>query len=254
MVNKKNAKEYPTAMKITFLGTRGNIKVKSKKHRLQSSLLLQNNNHNIMIDCGADHKETMESIKPDAILLTHAHLDHAGGLKKGAPCPIYATQNTWDMMKNYKIKEREIVEPFVSFSLLGVSVTAYPVIHTINVKAVGYRIESKNFTFFYAPDLIKIRKQHEALRGVKVYIGDGAVVNRVLIARQHGKFYVGHTPVTRQIQWCAREQIPQVIITHCGSEIILDEAHEIQKNLIAYGKKYGVAVTIAFDGMKIHFD
>jgi glyoxylase-like metal-dependent hydrolase (beta-lactamase superfamily II) len=47
-----------------------------------------------MIDCGADWLERVRSIAPTAIVLTHAHPDHAAGLAKGAPCPVYATKDT----------------------------------------------------------------------------------------------------------------------------------------------------------------
>ncbi|NGX50446.1 MAG: hypothetical protein K1060chlam2_00292 [Chlamydiae bacterium] len=39
-------------MKIVFLGTRGEIKPKSKSHLMHTSTLLVHNNQRIMIDCG----------------------------------------------------------------------------------------------------------------------------------------------------------------------------------------------------------
>jgi glyoxylase-like metal-dependent hydrolase (beta-lactamase superfamily II) len=37
-----------------------------------------------MIDCGADWLGEVDRVAPDVIVLTHAHPDHAGGLRKGA--------------------------------------------------------------------------------------------------------------------------------------------------------------------------
>lgn len=49
-----------------------------------------------MLDCGADWLGRVARLRPSAIVLTHAHPDHAAGLADGAPCPVYATAETWD--------------------------------------------------------------------------------------------------------------------------------------------------------------
>jgi glyoxylase-like metal-dependent hydrolase (beta-lactamase superfamily II) len=36
-----------------------------------------------MVDCGADWLNAINSVSPTAIVLTHAHSDHAFGLAKG---------------------------------------------------------------------------------------------------------------------------------------------------------------------------
>ena len=41
-------------MELTFLGTRGEIKPHSRRHRRHSSLLIQHGDARIMLDCGAD--------------------------------------------------------------------------------------------------------------------------------------------------------------------------------------------------------
>jgi glyoxylase-like metal-dependent hydrolase (beta-lactamase superfamily II) len=48
-----------------------------------------------MIDCGADWLARLKAVAPSAIVITHAHPDHAFGLARGAPCPVYATAETW---------------------------------------------------------------------------------------------------------------------------------------------------------------
>jgi ribonuclease BN (tRNA processing enzyme) len=39
-------------MKLTFLGTRGEIEIRSKRHRMHSSLLVSDGVRDVMIDCG----------------------------------------------------------------------------------------------------------------------------------------------------------------------------------------------------------
>src|SRR5919197_3704458 len=90
-------------MKLLFPGTRGEIDVRSRQHRMHSCLLLDGR---ILIDCGADWLGKFERLEPEAIVLTHAHPDHIGGLKRGASCVVFATDETWDRLKHYPIAER----------------------------------------------------------------------------------------------------------------------------------------------------
>jgi glyoxylase-like metal-dependent hydrolase (beta-lactamase superfamily II) len=59
-----------------------------------------------MIDCGADWLNRLGAIAPTAIVLTHAHPDHARGLAKGAPCPVYATTQTLSLLQRFPICDR----------------------------------------------------------------------------------------------------------------------------------------------------
>jgi len=86
------------AIELTFLGTRGELKIRSRRHRRHSSLLVHCGDTRMMIDCGADWLGRLRAIAPTAILLTHAHPDHAAGLAEGAPCPVYATKKTLNLL------------------------------------------------------------------------------------------------------------------------------------------------------------
>lgn len=68
-------------MKLKFLGTKGEIEEKTTRHKLHSSLLLEDKGFRLLIDHGLK-SEKLVSIKPDAILITHAHPDHFIWLKK----------------------------------------------------------------------------------------------------------------------------------------------------------------------------
>ena len=54
-----------------------------------------------MVDCGEDWLGRVEAIRPDAIIITHGHPDHAFGLRSGAPCPVYATSETWQNIADF---------------------------------------------------------------------------------------------------------------------------------------------------------
>jgi metallo-beta-lactamase family protein len=88
-------------IKISFLGASGCV--------TGSKYLIEYNNYKILIDCGMFQgprkwrtknwdKPSIDLSKINAVLLTHAHIDHSGMLPRyvnlGLKCPIYATSAT----------------------------------------------------------------------------------------------------------------------------------------------------------------
>ena len=141
------------ALTLTFLGTRGEINVHSRRHRRHSSLLIQCDAARIMVDCGADWLGRLERVAPTAVVLTHAHSDHAAGLAAGAPCPVYATGETWALIHRFPIRDRRQLPLKKSIMIDGARFTAIPVEHSIRAPAVGYRVSAQNRRFFYLPDV-----------------------------------------------------------------------------------------------------
>src|SRR5216110_1136725 len=72
-------------MKLTFLGTRGEIEARTRRHRMHTSLLISYRGTRVMIDCGLDGLGKLKRVGPTALALTHAHPDHAWGLRNDAP-------------------------------------------------------------------------------------------------------------------------------------------------------------------------
>jgi len=237
-------------MTLTFLGTRGEIDARTRRHRMHTSLLVSHRAAKVMIDCGLDWLGRLKRVDPSAILLTHAHPDHAWGLKRGAPCPVYAPQTTWQELQHYRIKDRHVIQERTPTKICGITFEAFPVEHSILSPAVGYRVSAGRARIFYVPDLIFIHDRAAALKGVQIYIGDGATLTRSFI-RRRGKALIGHAPVRTQLSWCGKEGVLRAIITHCGSEIVNGDEHEIAAKLRAVGAERGVDVRIAHDGMKI---
>jgi len=237
-------------MKLTFLGTRGEIDSHTRRHRMHTSLLVSHRAANVMIDAGLDWLGKLDRVDPSAIVLTHAHPDHALGLKRGAPCPVYAPEKTWQELFHYPIKERRPIKERMPTKIHGITFEAFPVEHSILSPAVGYRVSAGRACIFYAPDLIFIHERSAALKDVQIYIGDGATVTRSFI-RKRGRALIGHSPVRTQLTWCQKEGVPRAIITHCGSEIVTGDEREISGKLRTFGAERGVAVHLAYDGMKV---
>lgn len=237
-------------MKLIFLGTRGEIKNRTEQHKRHTSLLVSHKNKKVIIDKGTDWLNEKYNFKPDAILITHAHPDHAGGLRNNEPCKVYASGDTIRILKNFSSLDIIQIDEEKSFTFNDLSFTAFGVEHSLIAPAVGFKITAGNSSVFYCPDLIFIHNKKEALRNVKIFIGDGAAISRSFI-RKRGNKLIGHSKVQQQISWCEKEKIPKAIITHCGSEIVNAEDENIKEKFRVMSEKYGVDVQLAYDGMKI---
>jgi len=206
-----------------------------------------------MIDCGADWRGQASGIAPGAILLTHAHPDHAEGLRRGAPCPVYATGDTWAAIDDFPIVERRLISCRRSVQICGYKVRAYRLVHSLLAPAVGYRIEADGTAFFYAPDIVAIEDGPGVLHGVSLYVGDGSSISRPLVRRRNGALF-GHTTIRAQIGWCAKAGVPEAIFTHCGTEIMRMDARAAAAKIRRLGLESGVRANIATDGATIDLD
>ena len=246
------ARSRTAAIELTFLGTRGEIKVRSRRHQRHSVLLIEHEDARIMLDCGADWLGRLHAVAPTAIVLTHAHPDHAGGLAEGAPCPVYATQETLRLLDRFTIRDRRKMPLRRSLAIDGVRFKAYRVQHSIRAPAVGYRISAKAGSVFYLPDVARLPNAEEALRGVSIYIGDGATLRRSMVRMKDGTL-IGHAPITAQLDWCAKAHVRRVIFTHCGSPIVRGDARAASAFVRKLGRERGIDARLASDGDRLCF-
>jgi phosphoribosyl 1,2-cyclic phosphodiesterase len=237
-------------MRLLFLGTRGEIDIRTRRHRRHSALLVGKAGMRLMIDCGADWRGRIEGIDPAAILLTHAHRDHAGGLAEGAPCPVYATADTWRLLASYPIADRRVIAPRRPFAIGRIAVEGFPVAHSLRAPAVGYRIGGGGRTFFYVPDVALIRDSRAALDGVALYVGDGASMIRPILRRRDG-VPIGHAAIRTQLGWCQDAQVASAVFTHCGSEIVGGDERVLGALVRRLGKARHVTARIAYDGLSL---
>ncbi|HEX9895109.1 MAG TPA: MBL fold metallo-hydrolase [Gemmatimonadales bacterium] len=237
-------------MKLVFLGTRGYVDVRTRRHHNHSALEVRYRGRRVLIDCGEDWLGRLERLRPHAVVLTHSHPDHAFGLRNGAPGPVYATRDTWRSLERFPIADRHRIDLRRPRPIESLIFEAFGVEHSVRAPAVGYRITAGSVVIFYAPDLVYIREPAMALRNAKLYIGDGATLTRPLI-RRRGKHLIGHTPVRTQLSWCQRAGVPRMIITHCGTQIVERDGSQLRSEIRRMGQERGVQAEIAFDGLEV---
>jgi phosphoribosyl 1,2-cyclic phosphodiesterase len=204
----------------------------------------------VLVDFGEDWLGKIETLKPDAVFLTHAHPDHAGGLLNCTTCPVFATEETWQILEEFKVSERRLVYHRQAVTLNGLVFEAFPVEHSIRAPAVGYRITARDAVMFYVPDVVYIHDRAEALSGVELYVGDGATLVSSMVRKPKDRL-IGHTPMRTQLTWCQKKGVPRAIFTHCGAVIVEGDERTTGAKLRQMARRRGVEAAIAHDGMEV---
>lgn len=239
-------------MKLTFLGTRGYIDPVSERHRMHTSTLVCYRGRRVLLDWGESWGARLRDVRPHAVLVTHAHPDHAFGLGEHVPCPVFATHASWERLgdripadKRHRLAERRRRE------IEGMHFEPFPVLHSLRAPAVGYRIEAGRVAIFYVPDVAWIPDRAEAFAGIRAYVGDGATVTREMVRRDRksGEIF-GHANIRQQLGWCAKESVPEMIVTHCGSDIVGGDERQVGAEIRSLAEERGVEVSVAYDGME----
>lgn len=82
--------------------------------RLRSSALLYTDGAVILIDCGPDFRQQMLQVEPfvvpDAILITHEHSDHVGGLDDLRPSNVFGDVNVY--AEDYTARDLRVRLPY----------------------------------------------------------------------------------------------------------------------------------------------
>lgn len=191
-------------MKITFLGTGTSQGIPviachctvcqskdSRDKRLRSALAIETNGLRVIVDCGPDFRQQMlrEKINSiDAILITHGHKDHLGGLDDvrafnyilKRPAHVYATRDVRKIIKmefSYAFEKNPypgvpeiVLYPFQNkpFLIKGLKVIPIKAYHYSDSNYVfGFRIHD----FTYITDAVKIKaRELEKIRGSKIIV------------------------------------------------------------------------------------
>lgn len=229
-------------MKLTFLGTKGEIEEFTDRHRFHASLLVESGDARLLIDYGMLHRYTLEELHPDVVLITHAHPDTYAWLKQDirTDVPVWVTRETLEYGK-FRPPNAKLMEPREERQIGPVTWQCYRVIHSIRCPAVGFKLRAEGKTLVYNSDLVDIIDRDHVLRDVHWYIGDGSAIRANLVRKRDDKVF-GHTRITTQINWCKAYGIMNIIFTHLGKETIAKEEE--------FSREHPEAI-LAYDGMEL---
>ncbi|MBS4534484.1 MBL fold metallo-hydrolase [Clostridium sp. D2Q-14] len=112
----------------------------------------------ILVDAGLSGKRIQESLNSigansgniDGILVTHEHKDHIKGvgiLSRRFDIPIYANNNTWEVMREYlgKLKEENIriIKNNDTFEIKDIGISTFKTSHDA-IDSMGYTLNYRN--------------------------------------------------------------------------------------------------------------
>lgn len=219
--------------------------------RLRSSVMIETNGKTIIIDAGPDFRQQLlrEKVKTiDAILVTHEHKDHIGGLddvrsfnflqKKAVD--VYAGKEVLPVIRqcfDYAFSDEkypgvpEIQLHEVSneaFEIEGIRILPVRALH-YKMPVFGYRIGD----FAYLTDLSEISEEEQSkLNGVKV----------VILAALRKKIHYSHMNLEQALELLKKIKPEKAYLTHISHMMGIHE--EIEKELPEN-------VWLAYDGLKI---
>ena len=252
-------------MVLTFLGTGTSqgipviacdcnvcLSADPRDKRLRSSVMVETGGKRIIIDCGPDFRQQMlrEEIRSiDAILITHAHKDHIGGLDDvrafnyipQRPADVYASREVQRAIRkefSYAFGEdRYPGVPEISlhlignrkFDLSGLQIQPVKVLHFSDHYVFGYRIGDLT----YLTDAIAIPdKEMKKIEGSRV----------IVINALRKKKHYSHFNLSEAVAILETLRPEQGFLTHISHQMGCYE--DVQKELPSFIKQ-------AYDGLRV---
>jgi len=237
-------------VKLTFFGSRGYVEESSPTHTGHSAFVVEVAGFRLLCDYGENRRGLLPRIRPDAIVVSHAHPDHAWGLAEGTSAPVHASPITHDLLRELPLAQRVVVAPGRRRKVGPFALTLFPVVHSVRCPCSAIRLEAEGKTLLYSGDVVSFPEPEPAFARAALYVGDGSTLTGSLVRRHKSGVLVGHTTVRAQLGWLGRFDVPRAIFAHFGKGPIEmgDEALGKRIAELAKEKAPECDVDIATDG------
>ena len=229
-------------MRITILGTRGEIEQTAPYHSRHSGLLIDGE---LMVDLG--EREFLDR-RPQAVLITHLHPDHAYFVRAGEEPPpagisIFAPEGYKDYGLTVLDGPRTIA---------GYGVRPVPSHHSLKVRSQAYIISRGPAKILYTGDMVWINREHHPLfEGLDLVITEASYLRKgglVIRDKTTGLIY-GHTGVPDLIR-LFKDYCRRIVLVHFGGWFYKDIARA-RTAIRELGRASGVVVEAGRDNQEI---
>lgn len=250
-------------MKITFLGTGTSTGVPligcqcktctsnhDKDKRLRCSALIETESTRVLIDCGPDFRQqimTQPHRRINAVLITHEHYDHVGGLDDLRPysvfgkVDIYTLERTAQQLKqalpycfrpnDYPgIPQLELhhILPHETLNIGDIAITPIQVMHA-ELPILGFRINN----MAYITDMKSIDDcELEYLKDIDLLIVNGL---------RHEEHY-SHQTIEEACKFAQKIEAKQTYLIHMSHHI---DTHDNEDKLLPEN------ICLAYDGLEL---